>query len=620
LSRILLIEDDTGTQLLSRNRLMDLGYEVVVASTGALGLMEARSSSFDLFLVDITLGSGIDGFEVCRRLKSVPEIHRVPVVLISANVKSREELHRGYEAGCQAFLVKGDLVLLEDVVRAHLHAKAVMDELAVQNRLLEEQNRRLEAGLPPEGTSLPATASGGPARDAVRPDGILLVDAEGAVRAGDRGARELFGASSEGRHLAHLAPDSRLEARVRNARQTEAAVRFDLPARAGRKARPLVAGIHPLVPAADRSLPDMSVLFFFEAARLAPAATGPGAGPTDAPEYRALLLEAARAAYRPESVLGASAAVRALRARLAELVGTDGTVLVQGPAGVGKEFLARILHFTGVRSGPFVSVACGAGAGTIEFELFGPPARPESAFPGALVLARGGTLFLRDVERLPPPLQERLRVHLAAGGSPQPRTAVTEPSAPRVVAATSVELLRHVELGRFHPGLAEALTQTTLVLPPLSERRDDVRVLARAFLARRAGPDARFEPDVEEALARHDWPGNARELDEVVGQAWASAEGGVVGLRDLPPSVAERVRAAAGAVPSLVREESERARFEREYQELPRAEGARLLDDYERCALLHALYLTGGDKLAAARLLELGKSTLYRKLKQYAIT
>ena len=85
MDRILLIEDDAGAQLLFRNRLQELGYEVLGASTGARGLMEARAGKFDLFLVDIGLGSGIDGYEVCRRLKAMPQNHGIPVVLISGH-------------------------------------------------------------------------------------------------------------------------------------------------------------------------------------------------------------------------------------------------------------------------------------------------------------------------------------------------------------------------------------------------------------------------------------------------------------------------------------------------------------------------------------------------------
>jgi CheY-like chemotaxis protein len=143
MGRILLIEDEQSAQLLFRNRLEDLGHEVSIAPTGARGLMEARTGTFDLFLVDVVLGSGIDGFEVCRRIKTIPQVQRIPIVLISGQLRGREDLHKGYEAGCEAFLLKGDLPLLEDVVRAMLNIKALQDDLAMQNRLLEDQNRRL---------------------------------------------------------------------------------------------------------------------------------------------------------------------------------------------------------------------------------------------------------------------------------------------------------------------------------------------------------------------------------------------------------------------------------------------------------------------------------------------
>jgi CheY-like chemotaxis protein len=179
-NRILLVEDDTSAQLLYKNRLSDLGYEVVVAPTGAAGLMEARAAAFDLFLVDIDLGKGIDGYEVCQRLKTIPELHGIPVVLISGHVRAQEDLHRGYEAGCQSFLVKGDLMLLEDVVRAMLRIRSLQRDLALQNRLLEERNRRLEIATTRTADlehALSNSVSRGPAV-ANRPDGLLMVDSE----------------------------------------------------------------------------------------------------------------------------------------------------------------------------------------------------------------------------------------------------------------------------------------------------------------------------------------------------------------------------------------------------------------------------------------------------------
>ena len=187
MGRILLIEDDPGTQLLLQSRLKDLGHEVVTAPTGAMGVMEARSGSFDLFLVDVMLGSGIDGYEVCRRLKGMPHTHGVPIVLVSGIVKNREELHKGYEAGCEQFLIKGDMTLLEDVVRAMLRLKSLQDELAIQNRLLDDHNRRLqEEKARAADLESAIVGSGGDVSRAVagvsaRCTALLVVDADGVV-------------------------------------------------------------------------------------------------------------------------------------------------------------------------------------------------------------------------------------------------------------------------------------------------------------------------------------------------------------------------------------------------------------------------------------------------------
>ena len=518
MKRILLVEDDVGAQLLYKNRLTDLGYQVVISSSGAMGLMEARSGHFDLFLVDIGLGSGIDGYEVCRRLKAIPEIHGVPVVLISGHVRSQDDLHRGYEVGCQSFLVKGDLTLLEDVVRAMLRIKLLQDDLALQNRLLEERNRRSQAEKAQSSEPEPAGM-----RDArPRPDGVLLVDGDGLVRTSDRGARDLFGQAVEGKHLALLAPDSRLEAVVRNARtEPDTAIRFEVPERPGRPARSLFAIVYPLVPLPDGIGPALRTVLLFEAARHRLAESG-----ALTEEGLALrrawepVIEAVREVFRPAALLGTSAAIRELRARVARASRTDVPVLVQGPSGSGKRFLARILHHSGTRAGPLVEVRCGASdPRELELELFGSGkgAAPGGERAGAFSRASGGTLFLQDVERLPEKLQERVLEALVERRVQRPGSNATERADARLdvrlISGTRADLARAVERREFSPELAQRLAAETLVLPALKERAEDIEVLGRHFLARYARfEDPSFSPEVASALARHDWPDNVREL------------------------------------------------------------------------------------------------------------
>lgn len=621
MKRILLIEDDAGAQLLYRNRLTDLGYQVVVSATGAMGIMEARSAPFDLFLVDIGLGTGIDGYEVCRRLKAIPEIHGVPVVLISGHVRAQEDLHRGYEVGCQSFLVKGDLMLLEDVVRAMLRIKSLQDDLAMQNRLLEDRNRRSQGERAP-GAELDSAV--GPGREARfnHPDGVLLVDEGGLVRTGDRGARDLFGQTIEGRHLALLAPDSRLEALVRNARtEPDASIRFEVPERPGRSARPLFASVYPLRPQPDGAGPALRIVLLSDATRQRHVAEEGLAARHWLP-----LVEAAREVFRPAALLGSSAAIRALRERVARAANTDGPLLIRGPSGSGKAFVARILHFSGARPGLLLAVACGAsGAPELELELFGAgkgAAADSAERPGAFQAASGGTLFLQDVERLPAKLQEQVlealvnrRVH-RQGSSASERVDV------RLVAGTRVGLERAVARAEFSAELARHLAAETLVLVPLTERTQDIDTLARHFLTRHARfEDAFFCADAAWALGRYAWPDNVRELERSVHSACAAAKTAEVQLDDLPQPLPDFCRAqprrAAGA--SVARghtgslDQALLALHSSIDSTMP------LLDAYEKGALLHALSLTRGDKLAAAKLLEVGKSTFYRKLKLHGI-
>jgi DNA-binding NtrC family response regulator len=625
-NRILLVEDDSGAQLLYRNRLTDLGYHVVVSATGARGLMEARSAAFDLYLVDIDLGTGIDGYEVCRRLKTIPEIHGVPVVLISGHVKTQEDLHRGYEAGCQSFLVKGDLMLLEDVVRAMLRIKSLQDDLALQNRLLEERNRRFEAEKARTADLEHALAAGGRGgRQPSRPDAMLLCDGEGVVRASDRGARDLFGQSVDGRHLAQLAHDSRLEALVRDVRsEPHESVRFDVPERPGRPARALQASVFPFGPQPDPGQPTLRVVVLHDLARQRQASEGGRDEHGIARRDLAPLLEAAREVFRPSALVGESAAMQELRAQVAHAAQGEGTVLLQGPRGAGKALAARILHFSSARSGPFVALSCaGVSPAELEAELFGAAKGAEGGErSGAFQRASGGTLYLQDVEQLSLPLQERLLDALANGRVQRVGASAAERADVRLLAGTHASLARSVEQGQFLLGLERRLAAGRVVLPALAQHAEDIPLLARHFLARHARFEgADFSPEALAALAQHTWPEEVRGLEQAVQGAAASATGPEIALVDLPAPLADMRPVVTR---SAARAEARQDAFSSLERELDQLRGSidstvSLLDAYEKGALMHALALTQGDKLAAARVLKIGKSTFYRKLKQHGI-
>ena len=645
MDRILLIEDDAGAQLLFRNRLQELGYEVLGASTGARGLMEARAGKFDLFLVDIGLGSGIDGYEVCRRLKAMPQNHGIPVVLISGQVKSQEELHRGYAAGCEAFLVKGDLTLIEDVVRAMLRIKALQNELASQNRLLEERNRRLNeerqraADL---GEALKASGGSGHALlGATHPDAVLLVDADGTVRDTDRGARDILGADIEGKHLATIVSGTGLEAYVRDAKSgVHDSYRFDLQFSNG-SIRALTATVMPTVPSSIGAEPGLKVVLLFDAGKQRFASEMRRLGERGVPRREiGPLLEAARHAFRPSQLVGDSSAMRDVRASVTALAALRAPVLVQGEAGVGKELVARILHFHGPASGPFVPVHCSALApDTLEEELLG-RSREGDELPGLLHLAQDGTLFIDEVDRLPEPIQDRLLGILRDGKAPRLGSSQSEPVNVRFVAATSADLDELASKGKLRSELVELLSEHAITLPPLREHLEDVPGLLEHFLHHHDPTgELQLSDEARWVLGEYEWPGNVAEVAECIELTVAHATGPEVGVGDLPTPLFELFKELSDtdAIPSqgaaaghshgtVVAAGSPRSpktkkadRLAEEYLSIDVVEAAPSLEAYERKAILHALRETKGDKLLAAKLLNIGKSTFYRKLKTHGL-
>ncbi|MEW6073367.1 MAG: sigma-54-dependent Fis family transcriptional regulator [Planctomycetota bacterium] len=645
--RILLVEDETSTQVLLRRRLEEFGHEVVAAPTGAMGLMEARAGQYDLFLVDIGLGSGIDGYEVCRRLKGIPATATIPVVLISGRVKGQEDLHRGYQAGCEAYLVKGDLTLLEDVVRAMLRIKTLQDDLALQNHLLEQQNRRLSEERQ-RGADLETALRETGGRSLVfrelaagRPDAVLLVDTEGIVRFGDRGARAILGAELEGRHLATFAPDSGLEAFVRDARtDTHEAYRFDLRDHGGQVVHSLSATVVPLVPAVAEEGGPAKVVLILDAGKRRVAAEllrveeqGTFRGELGP------LLEAARGIFRPGALVGSSAELRALRERVETAAAKSTPVLLRGETGTGKRLVARVLHYTGHASGPFVAVNCAAMAPEeLEAELFG---YVKGVFPGAvcdrpglLQQAAQGTVFLDEISEMPSSLQAKLLRVLEQGEVTRLGSSVPERAEARIIAATSLDLGPLAEAGAFRKDLIYRLGVSEILLPPLRGRMADIELLAEHFLRRFDGTRRaiRFSDEALWVMKQHEWPGNVRELRNCVESAIGLARGEEILVEDLPQPLGDlHRRLEAKEIPAALPKPLRLAAGTKVAGARPPAavepdaafaedeDAAPTLVLWEKRGIADALRRTGGDKLAAARLLGLGKSTFYRKLKIHGL-
>jgi DNA-binding NtrC family response regulator len=324
---------------------------------------------------------------------------------------------------------------------------------------------------------------------------------------------------------------------------------------------------------------------------------------------RALERRQLRAPRLPDSpgvldgIVAVSPAMRRLVQTVRALSESDSNVLIEAESGTGKELLARAIHDTSPRaSGPFVPVDCGAlPEGIAEGELFGHErgafTGAHRAAPGLFRSADGGTLFLDEVGELSPALQAKL-LRALQQREVRPLGAIAPLAVDaRIIAATNRDLATEVRAGRFRSDLFYRLRVVALSIPPLRERPEDIPPLAGRFLAlaSRGGRIQGFASEVQGALLSHPWEGNVRELQNAIEAAAALARGPLIGLADLRLGGA---RAPLRPAP----------------RELPLA-----LEAYEAACLREVLDHAGGDVARAARILGIGRSTLYRKLANHGL-
>src|SRR5713101_5389058 len=282
-------------------------------------------------------------------------------------------------------------------------------------------------------------------------------------------------------------------------------------------------------------------------------------------------------------------------------------VLILGESGTGKELVAKSIHFTGVfRNKPFIPVDCGSLVPTlIESELFG---HVRGAFTGAtnpkdglLAIAEGGTVFLDEIGELPVDLQAKLLRAIQEKEIRPVGSVKRVPINVRILAATNRDLERAVTEGTFRRDLFSRLNVLTLRLPALRERRQDIPLLVAHFLeriGRDAGIDKAISDEALKALLNYDWPGNVRELENSLERACALSSANEIQIRDLPTQIySAPVDLMGMSQPS---------------------NGIVPMAELEKQTILNALVQVNGDKMVAARLLGIGKTTLYRKLKEYA--
>jgi len=323
-----------------------------------------------------------------------------------------------------------------------------------------------------------------------------------------------------------------------------------------------------------------------------------------------------RGKYKFDRIIGNSPAMQQVFSRMEKIVHTDSTILILGESGTGKELVAKAIHFNGPRrEKPFIAINCGAiPAELLESELFG---HARGSFTGAVAdkpgkfeVANGGTIFLDEIGTMPMHLQMKLLRVLQEHEVERVGTSKKIKLNVRVISATNANIEDEVKRGSFREDLYYRLNVIPILLPPLRERREDIALLARHFLMKcckeLGRPLMSISPGAMQALEAYDWPGNVREMENVVERTVALTDGETIEKRDLPASIGGL---DDDPVPDLLG---------------PRVTGdgvdmVAIIEAIERRMIAEALDLSEGVKARAAGLLGINRTTLVEKIKRLSI-
>jgi DNA-binding NtrC family response regulator len=305
--------------------------------------------------------------------------------------------------------------------------------------------------------------------------------------------------------------------------------------------------------------------------------------------------------YSFSEIVGSSTGLRKVLELVEKLAATSANVLIGGESGTGKELIARAIHFNSGRSDrPFLAVNCGAlSESLLESELFG---HKKGSFTGAVAdnkglfrSASGGTIFLDEIGEMTPGLQVKLLRALQEHEVTPVGSSESIRFDARIIAATNKDLSAEIAENRFRKDLYYRLNVVEITVPPLRDRRADIALLVRHFVARSSKAQGITEPAVTpaavKALTDYDWPGNIRELEHVVERACILTPDRI-DLDSLPENIRNGEKSFGTGRPLT-------------------------LDEVERSHVSAILAQVDGDKVQAAQILGIDLSTLYRKLKRY---
>ncbi len=560
-ANILVVDDTPDNLRLLSGMLAERNFKVRPAPSGAHALATSKKEIPDLILLDVIM-PGIDGYEVCRALKADEQTKDIPVIFLSA-LNEVEDKVRGFEAGGVDFITKP------------FHEKEVM--LRVETHL---KIRNLQQKLRTETARFKTLAEA--AFEAI------LIHSAGAVIDANPAAARLFACNEKaliGADLAALLPSefhrlllsdhpSPFEGQVIGRGNSRVPVEFRTK----------------ILPLKDHQVSVTAIRDLTRQKRMEQERE-------QLRQENSLLKMTMQGRYRFGDIIGRSPAMQMVYELISKAAASKYPVVIYGESGTGKELAAKTIHalrFTGDE--PFVTVNCGAVIESLfEREFFG---HRKGAFtdavrdePGFLDAANGGTLFLDEIGELPLAMQVKL-LRVLESGEYTPVGDVTAKKADiLVVAATNKDLADLVQKEKFREDLFYRIQVIGITLPPLRERREDIRLLVEHILARHNAEDrmADLPEKLREMLYRYDWPGNVRELTNTI-QRYLATD--FVALPGQPQRETENSKPASAGLHDAV-------------------------ESLERKMIAEALHQTQWHRSATARLLKIPRRSLQRKMQKY---
>ncbi|SEA11406.1 two component, sigma54 specific, transcriptional regulator, Fis family [Desulfuromusa kysingii] len=318
--------------------------------------------------------------------------------------------------------------------------------------------------------------------------------------------------------------------------------------------------------------------------------------------------------YHFDNIIGTSQAMQQVFSRMGKVAGTDSTILILGASGTGKELVAKAIHYNSPRKNkPFLAINCGAiPADLLESELFG---HVKGAFTSAFTdklgkfeVANGGTIFLDEIGNMPQQLQVKLlRVLQEHEFEPVGSTRKTHLNI-RLISATNIDLEKQVKAGQFREDLYYRLNVIPIHLPPLKDRHGDIPQLARFFADKICKemnlPQIKIDADAIQAMEVYDWPGNVREMENIIERTIALTDSLIIRCEDLPSNISQSLPKAPTGVPQIT------------------TKGINMnqaIAEIETEMIKQALSLGQGVKARAANLLKINRTTLVEKIKRLGI-